>query len=249
MPPPRKSAAFTLLELLFTITLIGILAAIVFPVATSFRARGERTRALQQARQLGLAIHLYANEHDQSLPSRPSNASLFSPGTDAWPRQIAPYLQNLAALADPGDPVGITLPLQSLISNTQNNTSFVFNGFNDAGTIPLLDGLLNLGALFSAERTVRLPMIERPSETLLLAPKQPGATPFYYDVLSPTLDLVATKQRDDGGHYVFADGSVRFLTEAEYSPSLWLIGGGLDLSQLPILPPLPLPPLPQLPLL
>ena len=73
MPLARRSlrtAAFTLVELLVVITIIGILAGIALPVYNGVTERANQTKALAQAKQIGLALKLYAGDNDGAFPSK-----------------------------------------------------------------------------------------------------------------------------------------------------------------------------------
>jgi prepilin-type N-terminal cleavage/methylation domain-containing protein/prepilin-type processing-associated H-X9-DG protein len=59
---------FTLVELLVVIAVIAILAAILFPVFARARALAHRTACLSNQRQLGAAIALYVQDHDERFP-------------------------------------------------------------------------------------------------------------------------------------------------------------------------------------
>jgi len=64
---PRREA-FTLIELLVVIAVIGILAAILFPVFAQARERARRTACLSNMKQIGLAVHMYMQDHDGRVP-------------------------------------------------------------------------------------------------------------------------------------------------------------------------------------
>jgi prepilin-type N-terminal cleavage/methylation domain-containing protein len=69
-----KSQAFTLIELLTVIAIIGILAAILIPTVSSVRSTAKSARALSNAKQFGMAALLYAQDNrDQVLGLRDSN--------------------------------------------------------------------------------------------------------------------------------------------------------------------------------
>ncbi len=60
--------AFTLVELLVVITIIGLLAALIVPAVSTVRRSADRTEALSDMRQVGMAIQLFAADNDNTLP-------------------------------------------------------------------------------------------------------------------------------------------------------------------------------------
>ena len=66
----KLSAAFTLIELLVVITIIGILAGIALPVFNTVQVKGSQTKSLAQAKQVGLALKLFAGDNDGAYPSK-----------------------------------------------------------------------------------------------------------------------------------------------------------------------------------
>lgn len=60
---------FTLIELLTVIAIIGILAAILIPVVGTAREHGRRAACASELRQIGVAVHLYANENHDRVPA------------------------------------------------------------------------------------------------------------------------------------------------------------------------------------
>lgn len=59
---------FTLIELLVVITIIGVLAAMLFPVFGRVRAAADRTRCTSNLRQISLAVQNYVLDNDGLLP-------------------------------------------------------------------------------------------------------------------------------------------------------------------------------------
>ncbi len=73
----RHTLAFTLIELLVVIAIIAILAAILLPVLSMAKKRANRTQCLNNLKQVGMAIQIYADEHDDHLPG-PTWQGLYS---------------------------------------------------------------------------------------------------------------------------------------------------------------------------
>lgn len=57
---------FTLIELLVVIAVVAILAAILFPVFSQAREAARRTNCASNLRQISLAAHMYAGDHDET---------------------------------------------------------------------------------------------------------------------------------------------------------------------------------------
>lgn len=72
---------FTLIELLVVIAIIALLAAVLFPVFMSVRAKGRQAACESNLHQLGLAVALYAQDSDDGFPYGGDPIDL---DTDAW---------------------------------------------------------------------------------------------------------------------------------------------------------------------
>ena len=62
-----KNRAFTLIELLMVIAVIGILASLLLPALSRAKAAAHKTVCLNNQRQIGIARQLYANDNDGFL--------------------------------------------------------------------------------------------------------------------------------------------------------------------------------------
>jgi len=69
----RRTAGFTLVELLVVIAVIAVLAAILFPIASSLQKSSSQSKAASNFRQLGAAITMYAADNNQTLPRLQTN--------------------------------------------------------------------------------------------------------------------------------------------------------------------------------
>jgi prepilin-type N-terminal cleavage/methylation domain-containing protein len=65
----EKLRAFTLIELLVVIAIIAILAAMMLPALAGSKERSKRISCKSSMRQLILALHMYADDAEQRLPS------------------------------------------------------------------------------------------------------------------------------------------------------------------------------------
>src|SRR3974390_2768913 len=67
-PASRRAGAFTLVEMLTVIAIIGILAALLLPALSEGKARAKRIWCGSNLEQVGLAFHIFANDHHDRFP-------------------------------------------------------------------------------------------------------------------------------------------------------------------------------------
>ncbi len=68
--------AFTVLELLVVVLIIGLLAGLILPALNRARAAAKRTACLGHLRQLALAVQMYVNDAGGQLPALQNRASI-----------------------------------------------------------------------------------------------------------------------------------------------------------------------------
>ena len=88
-PLGRPLHGFTLVELLVVIAIIGILIALLLPAVQSAREAARRVQCVNNLKQIGLALHNYANVYSSHFPPGPQGHfqhGLFS--------LILPYLEQ-----------------------------------------------------------------------------------------------------------------------------------------------------------
>jgi prepilin-type N-terminal cleavage/methylation domain-containing protein len=123
----KKLSAFTLIELLVVITIIAILASIALPVFNGVTERANQTKDLSNAKQIGLALKLYAGDNDGKFPVATTDAN------DAFAQLIPTYITTekvfyLAKSAwTPAPPDEVTSDATTTLASGENNFAYVNN--------------------------------------------------------------------------------------------------------------------------
>lgn len=109
-PGRPRAAAFTLVELLAVIAIIGILSALVFAGIGKVRANARQSGCLSNLRQIGVAWQLYLGEHKGRFPDFATYQMYYwGGGAGTWggpapeTRPLYPYLPDTKAFQCPSD--------------------------------------------------------------------------------------------------------------------------------------------------
>jgi prepilin-type processing-associated H-X9-DG protein len=95
--------AFTMVELLVVVAMIGALTALAFPTIQRSLVAGKQTASASNMRQIGAALMMYANDHNQQLPET-SHTAFFG---ESWIYTLEPYLDKVDKVRIcPADPKG-----------------------------------------------------------------------------------------------------------------------------------------------
>jgi|GEM_PF-4026196 len=86
-------AAFTMVELLVVVAILGILAALLLPLASRMTAKAREAKCVSNLRQLGIGILSYAGEKNNGRPpAYPDFVSTGIPNAHTMPKLAWPYL-------------------------------------------------------------------------------------------------------------------------------------------------------------
>ncbi|HZO91114.1 MAG TPA: type II secretion system protein [Chthonomonadaceae bacterium] len=103
VPRTGRLGGFTLIELLVVMAIIGILAAMLFPVFAHVREKARMSTCASNCKQLNMAVQLYVQDNDDTVPltcgSNPDGT-----GFATWQDTVQPYAKNYAVVIDQDSP-------------------------------------------------------------------------------------------------------------------------------------------------
>lgn len=138
-----SSSGWSLLEILVTVAIVGILASILVPATSRIAAAGQNAKCISNLRQLGVGFLAYAGENGGKFPAYPTNSS---DATLAWPWLISDYVGYdrtklaPAVFACPGGKKHPDYPVSALRGYSMNHyvSDAVFNNNTLAGASQML---------------------------------------------------------------------------------------------------------------
>lgn len=139
---PVRRRGFTLVELLVCVSVIGLLAAILCPVAWAVRNRAVGVACANNLRQLGYAFGIYASQYGGLLPHE-DNGDTLPPFGCGWDKVLVPVAGDERLFGCPAEPFAPEVRSYKMNSLLEEEGRWFFQtgaARQPAATILLFDG-------------------------------------------------------------------------------------------------------------
>lgn len=205
--------AFTLIELLVVIAIIAILAAILFPVFAKAREAARKTACINNLKQIGTGIMMYAQDYDETLPSAPfANAPAGLWNTPTWNNYgwsyafilLDPYIKNTQVFGCPSSRKQMVGPAPQ-INMTYAYSEYIYNqGYNFSSMAALANNKYGVASI-AVIADSRFSGIFNDWDA-----GNTGNATYPTNFLARVALANDTMPRHEGSNFVYADGHAKF---------------------------------------
>jgi prepilin-type N-terminal cleavage/methylation domain-containing protein/prepilin-type processing-associated H-X9-DG protein len=228
----QQRKAFTLVELLVVVAIIGVLVALLLPAVQAARAAARAASCKNNLRQIGLGVLQFCDTHKGQFPEwyHAKHQDGDAEGIHSWIYTIAPYMESVDEIR--------LCPDDFLLYERRymKGTSYVINDYLAAEDVP--EGVRNHNKLLATSKTI----VAFEGADQRYHPGDPHrynaakdefeyARPFYehahcskwFSAASIQDELVDAQVKKDiqsdrhsnSAHYLYADGHVDLITAAQ----------------------------------
>ena len=216
-PRGTPRLGFTLIEFLVVLMILAVLAALIFPSARVGRAPARRSQCKNNLKQIGLALHNYAETYGAFPPAYTVDAN--GQPLHSWRTLILPFVDEKALydqidLSKPWDDPANAVAFQKSMSTYRCPSALA--GDNNTTYLAITG---ELGALAPDHARPFSEFVDGLSNTLLVvevpdANAVPWMAPQDADeVLLLSFGKDTKRQHSGGMHGLMADGGVRFFSQ------------------------------------